>query len=256
MEANSQELVEKVSPVIKKAGQILLSYFGKPLELTTKQGDGHVGFATQADMASERYLIEMLATIMPNAGFIAEESGLVNADSDYCWVIDPLDGTTNFINNIPYFCISVALTYKNEPIFGMIYQPVLDELFYATANQGAFLNGRQLQLDGAQPAKYVVSIGLRSIYKQLGFVQNRVTPLTFRQFGALALDLAYIAAGRMHAGVYKKMQWWDVAAGSLIIRQSGGKVTDFQGKELHSGSQSCLAAGDPDLYGMLQKMLK
>ena len=131
-----QNLLGHVDPLVRQAGRILLDYFHKPLKRYDKK---NAGFATDADLASESFLLKSLAPIIPDVSFCAEESGLT-AGNDYQWVIDPLDGTTNFASGIPYFCVSVALTYKGNPIFGVIYSPITDEFFYAETGKGAFCN--------------------------------------------------------------------------------------------------------------------
>src|SRR5688572_18903690 len=133
----NDDLALRIAPIIRHAGSILLTHFTTKLTRTDKGYDQ--GFVTQADIESEKYLITALKAIMPDAAIFAEESGQSTTNSDYCWVIDPLDGTTNFACGLNYWCISVALTYKNKPVFGMIYQPLLNELFYAQEGKGAFL---------------------------------------------------------------------------------------------------------------------
>src|SRR5262249_33106562 len=132
------DITTKVEPIVKHAGHLLLSQFRKPITWHTKADKSIV---TEIDVASETLLKRELTAVIPEAAFWAEESGK-QGNADYFWVIDPLDGTTNYAHGLPYFCISVALTYKNVPIWGCVYQPVLDEFFYAHKSKGAFLNGK------------------------------------------------------------------------------------------------------------------
>ena len=252
------DLVAKVSPIIKQAGQILLGYFGTPLAKTEKSLNGRSqGFVTDADIASENYLIEKLGAIIDGAAFIAEESGNSGKSSDYCWVIDPLDGTTNFAHNLSYFCISVALTHKDKPVFGMIYQPMLDELFYAHAGKGAYLNGKPIAVALQSGSKKMVTIGFASLYsKMVGMAAKQDKPFSMRNFGAMALDLAYIACGRLDAGVFDKVKWWDMAAGIILIEEAGGIITDFQGLNTGINSQSCMATSSNQLHEQLLGLLK
>ena len=242
------DLVGVVTPIIKGAGSILLSYFNTSLERKEKEGDH--GFVTKADLESESYLIKHLSAALPGSSFFAEESGQTgNTSQGYCWVIDPLDGTTNFAHGLPYFCISVALTLKNEPIFGMIYQPITDELFYATKGGGAYLNAKPLKVSQAPFDKSVIALGLPYAKDDtFGFLLARTLTIgrqsyAIRHLGAVALDAAYVAAGVLEGMFFENLGWWDVAAGMLLIEEAGGMVTDFQGKIINPAYKSFVAGG-------------
>ena len=250
------DLIKRVGPIVRDAGSIILSYFHKKL---TRNEKGENGFVTEADLASEKFLINELKKITPEASFFAEESGKTEKGNSYCWVIDPLDGTTNFAHEIPYFCISVALTYNDNPIFGMIYQPLLDELFYAQEGKGAYCNGRPIHV--SSPAgldKCFLGMGVPYIkderFEKLlrrGWTIAQKS-YAMRTFGAVALDLANVACGRLDGALFENLGWWDVAAGIVIIREAGGKITDFEGKPLDPGYKSCLAASLPMHKELLQ----
>lgn len=225
-------LVKQIDPIVKEGGELLLSYYQKTITKNVKH-DG--SYATQADIENERFLIERLKPLIPGAGFCAEESGIVEGN-DYCWVIDPLDGTTNFAQGLPYFCTSLALTYKDESVIGIVYQPLLQEFFYAIKGGGAFVNGQALSVsDRAELNQTVVVCELpyvdRPDYFQL---INSVETLVYtrRTFGAAALDLAYCAAGRIDAVLFRDLSWWDVAAGMLLITEAGGEVSGFKGEKI------------------------
>ena len=253
-------LSHKTEPIIRKAGDILLGFFRKPLERITKEAHG--SFVTEADLASEKYLIVELATIIPQASFFAEESGKSGSSSDYCWVIDPLDGTTNFAHGLDYFCISIALTYKDEPIFGMVYRPITDELFWAEKNNGAYLNNEVLKVS----EKDSVKKGLFGACLPYGEGEELAHALAIREkvarqsyglrtFGAAALDIALVAAGRLDGVFFEKLGWWDVAAGMLIVQEAGGKVSDYLGRPIGSDYKTFLAANDQvyaQLLGIIQ----
>src|SRR3989304_6616926 len=149
----------RLEPILRHAGEILLSYWGKPL---TRQEKPDSGFVTEADLASEKYLVEALKRLLPTADFYTEENGKFGSnDSGYQWVIDPLDGTTNFAHGIPYFCISVALVYHDKPVCGAIYAPLQDEFFFAQEGKGAFLNDRAIQVSAPKPlSEALVAVGL------------------------------------------------------------------------------------------------
>lgn len=236
---------ERLEAIVKEAGSIVLSYFNKQLSCRYKEQNG---FVTEADLASEEFLMRELRALLPQAAFWAEESGK-SGEGDYCWVIDPLDGTTNFAHHIPYFCISVALTYRHKPIVGIIYQPLLNEFFYAEQGKGAFLNGVKIRVNPEQDlAKSMVVVGFRYAKNKhfMGLVERvrHIMPKTysFRYFGAVALDLAYVAAGRLDGAFFEGLEWWDVAAGMLLIQEAGGWVTDFQGQEITPTYLSLVAA--------------
>ena len=254
------DLVSLIEPIIKQAGDIVLSYYNKPLERHEKEGHG---FVTQADLASEQFLIKKLGELIPEASFFAEESGISNSGtSAYCWVIDPLDGTTNFAHRVPYFCISVALTYKNSPILGVVYQPMLKEFFYAIKGQGAYLNGQKIVVSRSMIAKSMVAIGLPyakdAEYAQLlqdaWVISNRV--YSIRHFGAVALDLAYLAAGRLDGVIFEELGWWDIAAGMVLVTEAGGLITDFSGLVPTPQYRSCMAVNGVPLQQELKNIIK
>lgn len=212
-----QDMREQLQNCIRQAGVLAMSYYGCPLTRVPKKN----GFATQADIAVEQFLIQSLGAIAPEASFYAEESGQSgNHHNGYCWVIDPIDGTTNFARSIPYFCISVALTFNGEPVVGIIYQPVLDELFYAQQGSDAWLNGIRLSKQSDQSGiKLVVASPWSSSRKP---VKRGYAP---RYFGAVALDCAYLASGKIDGLEFSSVFWWDIAAGILMLKEAGVPVT-------------------------------
>jgi myo-inositol-1(or 4)-monophosphatase len=224
-----EKIIKQVEPIIKKAGDILLSYFQQVMERTYKH-DG--SYATQADVAAENFLIEQLKPLVPGAGFFAEESGKVEGN-EYCWVIDPLDGTTNFAQGIPYFCTSIALTKNDEPLLGFIFQPVLQEFFYAIKSGGAFLNGKKLFISKTEKLDQSVIIFAYPYENDPSYFHSIVELnkkiYSARTFGAAALDQAYCAAGRVDQVMFKGLSWWDCAAGMLLITEAGGEISEFNG---------------------------
>lgn len=254
------DLVSAVEPIIKQAGDILLGYYNTTLVRHEKHGNG---FVTEADLASEQFLIKELGALVPGAAFFAEESGKSgHLNADYCWVIDPLDGTTNFANHLPYFCISVALTYKNQPIFGMIYNPLLKELFYAIKGQGAYLNGQRMRVSRSEVARCVVAIGLpyakdqhyAHLLQDAWLIAKQVYAI--RHFGAAALDLAYVAAGKLDGVIFEELGWWDIAAGMILVQEAGGIVADFEGGTPTPAYRNCIATSGAQLQGELMRLVK
>ena len=245
-----------LEPIIRQAGVVLLFYYGKVL---TRQEKKNHGFVTEADCASEDYLIEQLAKILPEASFFAEETGR-SGDNDYCWVIDPLDGTTNFAHKLPYFCISVALTYKGKPQVGILYQPLTNELFFTEQGKGAFLNGEKIKI--SLPKCFnnsLVAMGLpyQSLKRKQLLQAEQIAQKVYgvRHFGAIALDLAYVACGRMDGVFLTYLAWWDVAVGMLLIEQAGGVITDFSGKRVLENCVSCIA-GSKMVHSCMLALLK
>ncbi len=248
---------QELEPILRQAGDILLSYYGRELQIKEKPQNG---FVTQADLASEQYLLEALHALLPEASFFAEESGASGSVNDYCWVIDPLDGTTNFAYGLPYWCISVALTYKNSPIVGAIYVPLQDDYFFAEVGKGAFCNG--IAIKSSSPTEFahaLIAIGIpyggdqRQKILHLG---ERIVVEAYgvRHLGAIALDLANIACGRLDGVVLTGMGWWDVAAGMVLIEEAGGQITDFEGKKLGPDYKTGMAGGKL-VYTKLAQML-
>jgi len=274
-----KDLAALVSPIMHEAGKLLLSYYHQRLNWKEKEGDN--GFVTEADIASENFLIQSLTSIIPGASFFAEESGKSEGQSDYCWVIDPLDGTTNFAHGLPYFCISIALTHKNVPVFGVIYQPLLNELFYAQKGKGAWLNEAQLSvnLSGACGRtqiktessefltesflkKSIIAIGLPyAKNEEYAYILENTWTIAreayaIRHFGAVALDIAYVAAGRLDGVIFSNLGWWDAAAGMVILSEAGGTITDFQGNQVGLGYRSFIGAGSGEAHQRLLNTLK
>ncbi len=238
---------EQLCKIIVEAGKLLLTYLGKKHDYMEKE-DG--SFATEADIASEQFLIKKLGELLPEAGFLAEESGVSgNKCIDYCWVIDPIDGTTNFAHGFPYFGVNVALTYKDEPIIGVTYNSMADELFFAKKGGGAFLNGERIGVsDQSDMSKALVSLAVPCNKKSCIDFQS-VTKLiieeiapTIRKLGSACLDLANIACGRLDVAVLKYVSWWDIAAGIVLVREAGGIVSEFDKDTINPDFTTCIAS--------------
>lgn len=256
-----KEIADGMIPIMKDAGVLLRSFWGKALTLEEKGGGELV---TEADRTVEVQIKNSLHQLMPDAGFCAEESGEAASHNGYSWVIDPLDGTTNFTRTLPYFCTSVALTYQGKPVVGMIYDPLREELFSAITGEGAFLNGMPVRVH--EPATFersLISFGLPYrgngpySYEQLMRIVQRAVDATgkMRQMGAIALDLANVAAGRFDGAFFAGLKWWDVAAGILLIKEAGGQATDFQGREVCQSFDSCIA-GSQLVHKKLEELVK
>ncbi len=220
-------------------------------------------FVTEVDQAAEVAIIETLLAAYPGHGIWAEESGRTHGaqDSDYVWIIDPLDGTTNFIHGLPVYCVSIALAVKGKVEQAVIYDPTRNDLFTATRGRGAFLNDRRLRVSKrVRLQECLISTGFpfrqgddfNTYLRMMGDVMQRTAGL--RRPGAAALDLAYVAAGFTDGFFETGLQPWDVAAGSLLVTEAGGLVGNFTGEADFLEQKECLA-GTPRIYGQLVALL-
>lgn len=214
------------------------------------------------DRTAEAMLREGCAKLLPEAGFILEEEGSVNDDKPLLWVIDPLDGTKNFVHGISFFGISVALLQNRQPVVGVVYAVPQDEFFWAVRGQGAYVEGECLRVSStADPDKLLVATGFmyrdperaERYFRALAEVMRRFGGL--RRLGSAALDLAYTAAGRLDVFFEMDLNPWDVAAGSLLIQEAGGVVTDFAGEAnfLFGGS---ILAGNSWAHEAIRQVLE
>lgn len=251
-----QALQDRVGHIAQEAGELLLSFFNKQLHVTHKP---HAGLVTEADVASENYIVERLRLIDPSIGVWAEERGKSGTINEWCWVIDPLDGTTNFVNHIPYFCISIALTRHNVTQLGVIYNPLTKELFTVRMGAGAQRNGMLITVNHAALEQGVIAISFPYTDDQIQTINHNietVLPLAFdmRRMGAAALDLALVASGSFAATFFHQLSWWDIAAGMLLITEAGGTVMEFDGTPVGPNYQTFLA-GNTDAVKQLRTLL-
>jgi myo-inositol-1(or 4)-monophosphatase len=214
----------------------------------TRQVDykGVVNLVTDCDRQAQKIIISILRRAFPGHGFLAEENGKQQIGREnYCWLIDPLDGTTNYAHGFPIFCVSIALEKEGELLVGVVYDPMRQELFQAIKGQGAWLNGRRLRVSKTSSLnRSLLATGFpydlrESPVNNLVHFENFLFRVqAIRRCGAAALDLAYVACGRFDGFWELKLNPWDVAAGSLLVEEAGGRVTDFRGSKLN------LAAGE------------
>ena len=203
----------------EKASKILIRDFGE-LENLQVSKKGPKDFVTNSDKKTEKVLINELTKNKKKYSILSEEIGFIkNDDNDYIWVIDPIDGTTNFLHGIPHFCISIGLKFKDEIISGIIFDPIKNEIFYAEKNQGAFFNNHRIR------------VSKRKNLDECLFATNKnglsSTDLNSRIFGSAALDLAYVASGRIDGYFQNGLNLWDIAAGTLIVKEAGGIVNNY-----------------------------
>lgn len=244
----SDELMAAVKAA-KKAGKTLLSDYGDAV--VRYKPDGSI--VTSTDTRAESIIKKALAKSFPTYSFIGEESGAEDKGSDFVWVVDPLDGTTNFVIKNPFFAVSIGLAYRKRPILGVVHYPFQDETFCATRGEGAYLNDKPIKV--SRRSKLETSVitfchgrdrnsvaQMIEIFGRLKTINDRV-----RQVGAASLELCYVACGRTDCFVMPGAHAWDVAAGAVIVREAGGRVSDLQGTRFNTRSKSVLAA-NPDLH--------
>jgi myo-inositol-1(or 4)-monophosphatase len=219
--------------IARESGALLAELFTQPMEITYKRRSDLV---TAADRRSEALIVERLQRHFPEHGIVAEEGGGHSAPSEYCWYVDPLDGTTNFAHGFPMFCVTLGLARRGEVIAGVVYDPTRDDLYTAERGGGAYLNGRRLQVSRTEKlSECLVATGFPP------FATNhdlnikfyfRFTELShgIRRCGSAALDLCSVAAGRFDGFWELKLNPWDKAAGSLLVTEAGGRMSDIQGR--------------------------
>ena len=263
---SNSALINVMSGAAIKAGRGLLRDFGEidNLQISKK---GVANFVTAADTRTEKLLQRELGKARPEFGFLLEESGeIAGTDAEHRWIVDPLDGTSNFIHTIPYFCISIAVekTHRNgdkEIIAGVIYDPIHNELFTAEKGKGAFVGNRKLYVSRRENLEdaMLVTGNLRpsqgtSREARALYAATSQMNTSLRYLGAAALDLAYLAAGRIDSCWYYSIQPWDIAAGMLMVQEAGGVVTDLGGKSVNAYSGNLLASNGL-LHNPLQKLI-
>jgi myo-inositol-1(or 4)-monophosphatase len=232
----------------KAASEILLKNFGKIKSEDIKEKKRN-DFLTFVDTQAEKTIIDTLLAEFPDHSILAEETGWQKQNSEFEWIIDPLDGTKNYISGVPNFSISIALRKNEQIIIGVILDPVRDELITALREEGAFLNGKQLRVSPRKNLeKCLIGTGFPFKLKELlplyikSFQDIFESSSGIRRMGSAAIDLAYVAAGRFDAFWELGLSPWDMAAGSLMIEEAGGKITDFWGENTYLNSGSIVAS--------------
>lgn len=226
------------------------------------QVKGQNNFVSDVDKNAEAQIVATLRGLLPEAGFIAEEGTAGSSNERYRWVVDPLDGTTNFIHGLSPYAVSIALMDGDEVVLGVVHEAVADECFYAWKGSKAFLNGREIRVSEAATVETsLVATGFP--YYNFDKIQRYMNSLAFfmqrshgmRRLGSAATDLAYVACGRFEAFYEYSLQPWDVAAGSLIVRQAGGKVSDFSGGNTYIFGQE-LVCTNANIYEEFLEIVK
>ena len=238
-----------------EGGRVLMKKFGTALEISHK---GEVDLVTDADRAAEETVVSVIRNTFPRHDILAEEADYGHFGSAYRWIIDPLDGTTNYAHGFPWFAVSIALEVEGEVGLGVVYNPFHHELFFAERGEGAYLNDVQIRVSTtARLERALLATGF-PYDRKTSSVNNYDHYLNFQQeaqacrrAGAASLDLAYTAAGRLDGFWEMKLKPWDVAAGQLLVTEAGGQVSDFNGRPLDINGQECLASNGLIHEGMM-----
>lgn len=241
----------------RSAGRILKSSYGNVKEIDFK---GSIDIVTDVDKKAESEIIKIIKSDFPEHTILAEESGLSEKGSEVKWIIDPLDGTTNFLHGYKCFSVSVAVEIEGEVVVGAVFDPMADELFSAQKGKGAFLNSERISVSEVEILKHsLLCTGFYYNVEGKNFAENIEMFIAFskssqavRRDGSAALDLCYVACGRFDAFWEMDLKAWDIAAGSLILREAGGKLSDYSGNDFSIYKKEVLAANEKIFSEMLE----
>lgn len=237
------ERLQTAIQAAKKAGQYIQSMLNRRDELTIENKDIN-DFVSEVDRNAEKMIIESLMSVYPNDGILGEETGTQNSTSDNVWIIDPLDGTTNFLHGFPQFAVSIALQQKGELTIGVVFNPATDELYHAEKNQGAFLNDKPIRVSERSTLETAL-IGTGFPFRDFTYEENYIGMFRaminktagLRRPGSAAMDLATVACGRFDGFWEMTLCQWDIAAGIVLVREAGGVCENFVGGDcLESGN--------------------
>lgn len=258
-----EKLLKEIKDIVYECGKIILSAETDNLEITPKEGIGNI--VTKYDKLIQEKLKKELLKLFPDANFIGEEDELKNSklDDEYTFIVDPIDGTTNFSRDFHFSSISVALLKDKEPILGVCYNPYLNEMFTAIKNKGAYLNDKLICTSNKKLSDGTLLYGTASYYPELRHkaleIQNKLANIAsdYRNLGSAVLELCYIACGRCEAYFDLRLQPWDYAAASLIIKETGGIVKNINNKDIQYGSfSSIIATNNLDNYNLINSQIK
>ena len=232
----------------RKASKTIIRDFGEIENLQVSlKGPGD--FVTASDKKVEKILINELQKARPSYSILSEEIGQINNDKSFKWIIDPIDGTANFLHGIPHFAISIGLEHDDEIICGIVYDPIKDEMFVAEKGNGSYLNNQRMRVSSRSKLKdCIVFTGgprLDSKNKELALEEYKKFSskihIPIRKLGSASLDMAYVAAGRCDGFWQRNLKYWDIAAGIILVKEAGGFVTDFEGENRYVENKTILA---------------
>lgn len=249
------EMAEHMKDWMRQVGEEQVRRMQTPMEITSKSSE--IDLVTEVDIWTEQFLIDRIKHTYPSHQMLTEESGSHSNDSDYEWVIDPIDGTVNYAHGFPLFSISVALKYKQKPVVGLVYIPMLNEMYETVKGNGAFLNGKQIHVSTTEKLRQaVVSTGFP--YDRATDPDNNVDYFNgvilnvggIRRTGSAAIDLCQVAAGRFDGYWEFKLNAWDIEAGLLLVQEAGGKI-----KRLQREKGTFVLVGNDPIFEQLDTIL-
>ena len=242
----------------KEAGKIILKHYGNYGKLKFKNPRS---LLTKVDLLSDKKIKEIISKRFPNHNFLTEESGLIKKGSEYTWIIDPIDGTTNFTSKIPYFAVSIGLVKNKEVVMGIVYNPCTKETFFAEKGKGAFMNNKKIMVsDKSNMKDAILAFALPSDIK----ISQKTFVLLSKIFGSVrgmrnpgsaALNMCYLAAGKFDLFLSLSLNAWDAAAAYLIINEAGGRVTNIKNEEWKTSDKTCIATNKA-LHNKFIKLLR
>jgi len=246
----------------REAGELIMRSIDKIDQLTIEQKDRN-NYVSEVDKAAEQTIIRAIHKYYPDHAILAEESGRNKAKSDFEWIIDPLDGTTNFLHQFPQFSISIAVLEKGKLMHGVVFDPTRDEMFYASRGQGARMNNRRLRVTEQKTLNNAL-LATGFPYYEFDYIDSYLASFKsfmqstagIRRAGSAALDLAYVAAGRVDGYWEFNLKPWDIAAGILLVKEAGGLCTDFAGTENQLETGNVLACTPKIMKEMMQTLVK
>ncbi len=257
----SKSFCLKACEVVKSTGAFIQKELGQ-VNIGAIEVKALNSLVSYVDKEAEKQLVAGLSGLLPEAAFLTEEETIEQKAGDYRWIIDPLDGTTNFLHQIPFFCVSVGLEHKGELIMGIIYEPNRQECFYGWKDGGAYLNGTPISVSSNnQLSESLIATGFPyydygPMKAYLGALEHFMQSTRgIRRLGAAALDLAYVACGRFDAFYEYSLNPWDVAAGAFLVKEAGGRVTDFSGGDDFLHGKQLIATSD-GIAEAFQKVIK
>ena len=256
-----QKIMDQLTPLGAKVGEYMRNEIGKVSRSQIEEKELN-SLVSYVDKTSEEMLVEQLSQILPDAGFITEENTIKTEEKDVMWIVDPLDGTTNYLFGIPHYSTSIALRVNGEIVLGMVRDNAKQECFTAIKGQGAFLDGRQLKVSAnlkMADSIFVTGFPYSNEYEPqayLNVIQHWLKHSRgLRRLGSAALDLSYVAAGRVTCYYEGYLNLWDIAAGALIAKEAGAVVSDYKGEQDHL--ESCkIVACNPSIYSEVMEVLK
>ena len=265
MDMELKNTVARLSDIVRNAGNIMLGVSGVESNDDVYEKNGDANYVTVFDLKVQNYIMSEVKSICPDAVFIAEEkeNDPIVLQNDHCFILDPIDGTTNFIRNYKQSSISLAMVSNGKPVIGIVYNPYLDELFSATLGGGAFMNGAPISVSDRKLSEAVIGYGTSPYYKdELGKKTFDTAYAVFRncadlrRTGSAAIDLANVAMGRIDGFFELRLSPWDVAAGCVIVKEAGGLLTDFSGNEIDFSAPSSVVAAPHDLHRELMNVIR